>query len=136
MKKFLFSTSSSALAQSLGLLALRLMFGLGMLFAHGWGKMMSYGDKLDSFPDPLGIGSAASLTATVFAEVVCAFLVSIGLLTRGALIPLIFTMLVAAFIVHGNDPFSSKEMALLYLTGYGVIFLSGPGKFSLDHQLR
>lgn len=136
MKKYLFSTSASPLAQSVALLALRLTFGLGMCFGHGWGKLMSYSDKLDSFPDPLGIGSAASLTAVVFAEVVCALLVALGLFTRGALIPLIFTMLVAAFIVHGGDPFSGKEMALVYLTAYGALFLSGPGKVSLDHQLR
>jgi len=136
MKKFLFSVGSSSLATNLGLLSLRLMFGLGMLCGHGWGKLLSYGDKMDSFPDPLGISSPVSLAAAVFAEVVCAALVALGLFTRAALIPLLFTMIIAAFVVHGGDPFGEKEMALLYLVGYAALFLTGPGKFSLDQKLR
>jgi len=111
-----------------------------MLFGHGWGKLVTFGDRMDSFPDPLGVGSAVSLGLAVFAEVVCAFLVSIGLLTRAALIPLIITMLVAAFIIHGPDPLfgsgRTKEMALLFLAGYLSIFVAGPGKFSLDRLLK
>lgn len=111
-----------------------------MLIGHGWGKLASFGDRMGGFPDPLGIGSAASLGGAVFAEVVCAALVTIGLFTRAALIPLIFTMAVAAFMIHGSDPFfgsgRSKEMALLYLVSYVVLFLTGPGKYSVDKQVR
>ncbi|MGA0334055.1 MAG: DoxX family protein [Kiritimatiellia bacterium] len=136
MKKYLFSTGTTALKTDLGLLSLRLMFGIGMLVAHGWGKLLSFGDRMDSFPDPLGISSPVSLAAVVFAEVFCAALVSIGLFTRAALIPLIFTMGVAAFVIHGGDSFADKEMALLYLVSYLTLFLTGPGKLSLDHKLR
>lgn len=111
-----------------------------MLIGHGWGKLMSFSDKADSFPDPLGIGSFMSLLCTVLAEVVFAALVTAGLLTRAALLPLIFTMGVAAFVVHGGDPLfgpgPSKEMALLYMSAYLVIFIGGPGKFSVDHYLK
>ena len=33
---------------------------------------------------------------------------------------------------HGADPFQKKELALLYLLMSAVIFLLGPGRFSLD----
>ena len=56
-------------------------------------------------------------------------------MTRWTVIPLIFTMIVALFIVHGSDPFSDKEMALLYLGGYVVILMMGSGKYSVDHLL-
>lgn len=118
-----------------GLLLLRLLFGFGMAFGHGWGKMMTFSDKMDSFPDPLGIGSAASLVGAIFAEAVCGILVGLGLFTRLALIPLIFTMTIAAFVVLGNEPFSGKEMALLYMVPYVVLFLTGPGKYSVDHNI-
>ena len=41
-------------------------------------------------------------------------------------------MAVAAFIVHASDPIGTKEKALLYLIGFVVIFLAGPGKYSID----
>jgi len=135
MKKILFHSGTSPLLTGFGVLLLRLLFGFGMAFGHGWGKLMSFSDKMDSFPDPLGIGSAASLAGAVFAEVVCGILVGLGLFTRLALVPLIFTMAIAVFVVHGNDPFSGKEMALLYLVPYVVLFLTGPGKYSIDHNI-
>ena len=84
------------------------------------------------FGDPIGLGPEVSLVLTVFAEVVCSILIVLGLGTRLAAIPSIVTMAVAAFIVHGADPFGRKEMALLYLVGYVVLLLSGSGKFSVD----
>lgn len=142
MKKLLFSNPTVALPASLALLVMRLVFGLFMLIGHGWGKLMNFSAISERFMDFMGLGSTVSLALAVFAEVVCAFLVSIGLLTRAALIPLIITMAVAAFIAHGNDPFfappreASKEMALLFLSGYLAIFLAGPGRFSLDQWLK
>jgi putative oxidoreductase len=139
MKKFLLSNLTSQKAASRGLLLLRLIFGLGMTLGHGWGKLMSFSEKMGSFPDPLGISSPLSLGGTVFAEVVCGVLVALGLFTRAATLPLIFTMAVAAFVVHGGDPLfgpgPAKEMALLYLTAYAVLFISGPGTYSIDDKL-
>jgi putative oxidoreductase len=43
-------------------------------------------------------------------------------------------MIVAAFIVHFDDPFKNKELALLYLAGFLIIFIIGPGKYSLDKK--
>jgi putative oxidoreductase len=41
-------------------------------------------------------------------------------------------MAVAAFIVHGGDPWGEKELAYIYLAGYLTLLLTGPGKFSVD----
>ena len=51
-------------------------------------------------------------------------------------IPLIITMLVAVFMVHGNDPFAKQEMALLYLFHYILIFVAGPGSISIDRMIN
>ena len=80
----------------------------------------------------MGLGEETSLMLVVFAEFLCALLLVVGLFTRLATIPLIFTMCVALFVVHIADPFSDKEASILYLVPYLVIFLLGPGKFSLD----
>ncbi|MFN2423519.1 MAG: DoxX family protein [Cryomorphaceae bacterium] len=114
---------------------LRIGLGLGML-THGYPKLMKLleGGEI-KFADPIGIGATASLALAVFAEALCSALIALGMLTRAATVPLIITMAVAAFVVHGSDPFGKKEMALLYLLGYLVIFAKGSGKLSLDRLI-
>lgn len=113
----------------------RVGWGLAML-THGYPKLIKLLDGgAIKFADPFGLGAMPSLVLAVFAEVVCAVLVSIGLLTRVAVLPLMVTMAVAAFIVHGDDPFGKKEMAILYLLGYLLIFAKGAGKLSMDRAL-
>ncbi len=120
----------------LSLLLLRITFGGLMLINHGMGKfskLMAGGEI--KFASVMGMGPEMSLSLAVFAEVVCAGMVVFGLLTRMAVIPLIITMLVAAFVIHGDDPFKKMEMALLYLIPYIVIFWQGAGKFSIDEYI-
>lgn len=121
----------------ISLLLLRLVFGGFMLINHGWGKMIKLftGDPT-KFADPIGLGAPISLGLTTFAEVLCAFLLVIGLFTRWAAIPLIITMFVAVFVVHIDDPLSKMEMGLMYLTAYMVLAISGPGWYSLDARIR
>jgi len=117
----------------IALLLLRVTFGGLMLYSHGWGKLMTLlGDAPINFADPIGIGMTATLCLAIFAEVICAFLIVIGCLTRAATIPLIVTMLIAIFIVHINDPFSRIEFALLYLAPFIALLLTGAGSYSID----
>lgn len=88
------------------------------------------------FPDPLGVGEALSLALTVFAEFFCALFVVIGLFTRQAVLPLIITMLVAIFVMHWGDSFAKKELAILYLIPYIILFFMGSGAWSVDGQIR
>ncbi|TGN26291.1 DoxX family protein [Empedobacter tilapiae] len=113
------------------LLLIRIAAG-GFMFTHGFGKLQKLVNGNFEFGDPIGLGPEISLGLTVFAEILCAFLVFAGLFTRLASIPLIITMLVAVFIVHVDDDFGKKELGLFYLINYLVIFLSGAGKYSLD----
>jgi len=122
-------------ATDIGLLLLRLTFGGIMIINHGWPKLMKFfGEGPIQFADLFGIGVTASLVLAVFSEVLCAGLLALGLFTRQAAIPLIVTMLIAAFYIHFADPFAKKEMAILYLISYTVIFLMGAGRYSLDYQ--
>jgi len=117
------------------LLLVRIFAGGFMVFGHGWKKIERLFEGGEGFPDPLGVGGFLSIGLTVFAEVVCAIALLFGLLSRWASIPLMITMLVAAFIVHSGDGFGKQELPLIYFVGYLVIFISGPGKYSLDKQL-
>lgn len=115
----------------LGLLILRLIGG-GFMLSHGIPKLMKMVNGDFGFADPLGLGMTLSLILTVFAEFICAIMVTIGFKARLASIPLMFTMVVAAFIVHGGDPWGKKEFPLLYFGIYAAILLMGAGKYSLD----
>jgi putative oxidoreductase len=74
----------------------------------------------------------ASLVSAIGSEVGCAALLVIGLGTRLAALPLAFTMGVAAFVVHGADPWAKKELAVLYGAVFLVFFFTGSGRFSVD----
>jgi len=120
------------LAANLGLLFLRLSTGGFMLFGHGLKKLANYAELSERFSDPLGVGPAASLALAVFAEVFCSVLVMAGAATRAAVVPLVITMLVAAFVIHDGDPWSKKEFALLYALPFVALALTGAGRFSVD----
>jgi putative oxidoreductase len=139
------------LANSLGLLALRAGAG-GFMLTHGWGKVQMLLEGAE-FGDPIGLGSTASLVLVTTAEFVCSLLVVLGAATRLASIPPVIAMGVAAFKVHGADPWTmteagrlfmageskswaSKEPALLFLTAFLALFFCGAGRFSVDGLWR
>ena len=118
--------------QDLGLLLVRLLSG-GMMLTHGIPKIgRLIGEGPVKFADPFGLGPEISLMMAIFAEVVCAILIIIGLKTRLATIPLMITMLVAAFYAHWDDPFGDKELSLVYFTAYLGILILGSGKYAID----
>ena len=125
---FLFPTKSNTTKVSLLLLAVRIIFGI-LLMNHGIQKWSNFQEMSAVFPDPLGIGSPLSLGLAIFGELVCSMAFIIGL----AMIPMIFTMIVAFFVVHANDVFAVKELAFIYLVVFILMYIAGPGKFSIDH---
>ncbi len=130
-----YSTNLNLKNTDIALLFLRIGIG-GLMLTHGIPKlMMLFGGEPITFGDPIGLGAEASLTLAVFAEFICSILIIIGLGTRLAAIPLALTMAVAFFIVHAADPFQRKELALLYLIVFLFLFLTGSGKYSLDHYI-
>ncbi len=114
----------------LALLILRLGFG-GFMLTHGIPKLEMLSDP-SQFGNPIGLGSTASLILCLIGEVVAPIFMIIGFKTKLAAIPAVLTMAVAAFIVHSADDLGTKEHALLFLLAFLVIFLAGPGKYSID----
>jgi putative oxidoreductase len=118
--------------QDFGLLAIRLLSG-GMMLTHGLPKFdRLFGEGPVKFADPFGLGPEISLGMVLFAEVGCSLLVMLGFKTRWATLPLLFTMLMASFYAHAADPFSDKELSLLFFTLFLSILFSGGGRFSLE----
>ncbi len=135
MKK-LFATDTKYLNNDLALLVGRIAISVLML-SHGLPKMqMLFSGDPVQFPAVFGMSAELSLTLAVFAEVVCSLLIIAGFGTRLASLPLMTTMLVAVFSIHAADVFAKKELAVLYLAGYVVLFVAGSGKYSIDHVLQ
>ena len=129
--RFLFPDKPYTAGNSWLLLAARIIFG-GLLMSHGIAKLQTCEARSATVPDPLGVGSRVSLVLAVFGEVVCAAGCVAGLFYRLALIPMVFTMCVAFFAVHGGDPFAARELALVYLVVFVLMYAAGPGRYAAD----
>lgn len=114
-----------------GLLVFRISVSL-MMLSHGIPKFIKFNMLLGRFPDPIGIGSELSLTLIIFAELFCSVLLILGIMNRLSLYPLIIGMLVAVMF-HMSDPFSKKELALMYLNAYVLLSFTGLGKYRIKY---
>lgn len=121
---------------SVGLLALRLTFGGTMAIAHGLSKIQKWDEYKDQFMDFMGLGPTLSFALAIFAEFGCSILIVLGAFTRLACIPLLITMAVAFFMVHGDDPWQKKEMAFLYMGVFLTLFFTGAGSISVDKKMK
>ncbi len=104
-----------------------------LMLTHGIPKMEKlFSSETVMFPSVFGMGPHLSLALAVLAEVICSVFILVGFGTRLATIPIIITMLVAVFVIHFADPFSKKEMGLLFLLVYIFLLNAGSGKYSID----
>lgn len=127
-----YSTNLNLAHVDVGLLIFRIAISALML-THGYPKLLRFfGSEEITFGDPLGFGPVITLTLAVLAEFICSILVLIGLGTRLAVIPIILTMAVAAFIIHATDGFGSQELPILFMFGFILLLFTGSGKYSLD----
>ena len=118
---------------SLLLLVVRVFFGV-LFFTHGLEKMMNFQQLSDSYPSVLGFGSYMTLMVTIFCEFCCSLFLISGLLTRIMTLPMIVAMGVAFFDVH-DAMIPEGELALIYMTVFIILFLTGPGRYSMDYLI-
>jgi len=114
------------------LLVLRVLFG-SLLFVHGVQKLLSFGALSGVFPDPFGLSNPVSLSLVIFAELFCSVAFVSGFMFRLTPLPMIFSMGVALFGIHAADPFAMKELAFVYFAMFVLLYITGPGRYSLDH---
>lgn len=133
MKK-LFSTNYSAWAFNVALLLMRLTLGI-LMMNGGYQKLVHFGEMQGKMMNFMGLGSTASLALLVFAEFFCSMFLILGLFTRLAAIPLIIATCVMVFKAHHGDVFGEGQLATLYLMGYLVLLLVGPGRVSVDSMI-
>lgn len=142
LTKFLFhGTEQASRSTHAGLLLFRFIIGLSyvtvfdkMLPSNGgnWGPPEWFVADVAEMGLPIPLFFA---WCAVLAEFIGGILLMLGLLTRVAAFFLIITMAVAFFLQHGGNP-DDGLLALVYLFMTISLFLTGPGKFSLDHLIN
>jgi putative oxidoreductase len=96
--------------------------------------MANFNELSQTFPDVLGFGSYMSLMVSIFSEFCCSLFLITGLIVRITLIPMIISMAVAFFDVH-DGMFPQGELSLIYLMMFVIIYITGPGRVSIDYLI-
>ena len=123
-------------------LFVRVTTGFLMFYLHGLGKITSGYERWEklgrTITDLIGIDSLAIPLGFMasFSESILAVFILAGFYTRTSTLFLGFTMLVAFSKHFFSEGLKSGEMALLYLIMCVVIYLLGPGKFSVDRLIK
>ena len=130
------STNYSEGAFNVGTLALRLTFGIIILWHHGVAKLKAFDTMQYTFFDPFHIGHRWALILAIFAEVVCGALVIVGFATRIALVPLVILLAVALLLYHKGQGLINTELAWLYLAAFLALLFTGPGRISIDGMTK
>lgn len=130
---FLFPSYLRGRAISFLLLLIRLFFGV-LFFMHGLDKMTNFNVLSENYPSVLGFGSYMTLMVSIFCEFACSMFLMCGLLTRIVLLPMILSMAVAFFDIH-DGMMPEGELSLIYLIVFFGLFITGPGKYSVDYLI-
>lgn len=130
---FLFPKFFRGKGVSLLILVIRVFFGV-LFFIHGLDKMMNFNSIAATYPSVLGFGSYMTLMVTIFCEFCCSLFLIVGLMVRLMTIPMIVAMGVAFFDVH-DAILPEGELALIYFIMFIILFIVGPGRFSIDYLI-
>ena len=123
----------------IGLLLVRLGFGLGFLYFHGWSKLTAGPEawaQTGSAVEHIGIGFGHAFFGfmAAFSEAIGGALLAVGFLFRPAAILIVATMSVA-WVMHVSTGQGTPAHAFKNLwVALGLAFI-GPGRYSADAWL-
>ena len=109
-----------------GVFLLRIAVSLLML-SHGIPKALEYETLVQSFPDPLNVGTEMSAMLILFAEVGCSILLLLGLFGRFASRDPLHRDDGCRLRASLRDPWAMKELPLLYAAVYALPHLDWAG---------
>ena len=119
-----------------GLLVLRILVLLSLFIKHGWEKVFTFSNVVSRVPDILHIGVAPTIFLAALGDVLCAFLIIFGLATRWAC-AWSFAVIFVAWSVRDHFFYLGRggdhgELMVLYMAALIAIFITGPGRYSID----
>jgi uncharacterized membrane protein YphA (DoxX/SURF4 family) len=157
----LYHVDENSKATDIGLLLIRITFSACLFYHHGAEKFYDFHTLLTHPLDPIGIGVLPSVLFAGLSDGICSLLVLFGFLSRyAAFIILICLNTVWWIIDHGilrllgkpvpPRPGAPPPAAIahvfhtmpnvmnvpMYIVGALVIFIAGPGRYSIDKMLE
>lgn len=132
--QLLFTTNSQY--KDLILLVFRVLICASLIYVHGIPKITDIEAEIANIPDPFGFGKESAAILAIFANIVCPVLIILGLFSRLATLPILAVTLTGLFIVHGSDPAKVRDVPYMYSVAFGLLFMLGPGKLSIDRQME
>ena len=138
IKKF-FMYSAGHSYTNMSRLFLRLFIGL-MFCLVAFRQIIHVSDIAPQYEGILSLGSEISIVVIAIAELLCATFIMLGFLMRVALLPSIAIMAYAESLVFSPNVslsvFSfSPGYPVMFLGVFLFLFLSGPGKISVDYLI-
>lgn len=134
MNRLLFFFSSKPFLADYINFFFRLVVSLSLM-THGYSKLTRLLEGRIWSRTHLFFNEETSLALVTFGEFFAPLFVILGLGTRLFSIPIIYTFIIVVFDAHWGDPFTKMEKGILFLISYILIFMFGPGKFSLDNLI-
>ena len=131
MKKAIFGPSWST---DLATLLVRVLVA-GLFIWHGYSMMINYDEWIKMSHSTLGWGTVFEYRLIQYTELICGVLITIGLLTRLAVLPLMFAMTIAYFVAHRHDAFMMKALPFALMCLTLIVLILGGGRFSADALL-
>ena len=129
-------TTGSQSTQDFGLLVLRLTVPTALFLKHGLEKIQHFHAMSSHFPNPVHIGPFPSFLFAMIADSICMPLLILGLFTRWAALWEAVNLFVAWALVHHFQFFGRNgdhgELVFVYLAVMITLFLTGPGRYSID----
>ncbi len=121
----------------LGLLVLRVWISLTLILLHGLGKLDRLMADEVAFRSVFGSSPTVSVGLAVLGEVVAPLLLMVGFASRWAALICSIMMAMAFMVGHGYalSGERSGELPFVFLAGFVTLFITGPGRFSVDSRL-
>lgn len=155
----LYHVDENSKATDIGLLLIRISFSICLFYHHGAEKFYDFHTLLTHPLDPVGIGVLPSVLFAGLSDGVCSLLVLVGFLSRYAVLIILICLNTVWWIIdHGMLRLLGKPVpprpgahpvavqvfhtmpnvmnVPMYIVGALVIFIAGPGRYSIDKILE
>lgn len=141
MSKIMRLLSTENSHSDLGILVLRVVVGATLCLKHGVEKAFDFHTMATNttlpFPNLFHLGVVPTLAIALISDFICSLLIVVGLGTRFATVIAFANIAVAWAFVHHFSFFGPRadhgEIIVLFLGAMIAIFLTGPGRYSLDY---
>ncbi|MEM1118921.1 MAG: DoxX family protein [Bacteroidota bacterium] len=129
----IFSTKTSSSQLDIALIILRLGVAFTLFRVHGLKKLLHFQETVTNIPDPFGLGGEVSAVVAILANVVFAVFLAFGLATRLSAAFILGVTLTGLFLVHFSDPWSVKDIPMMYSLVMIALIILGGGRYAVDH---